>query len=192
MAAAGPKADQSKVHLVGPRRELGFVPPDLRRLDEVECELLAIPFFADLRPLRGAAGLVDWRTGGFLSRLAIRGRIDGESGELTLLPSAGRLAVDKLLLVGVGPSASFGPEVFDDATERILQALTGARIRSAAIELPGRSIGAMGAADAMERFLRIARRFDELDELILVEGPMAQRAMEPVLERERRRSRARI
>ena len=44
----------------------------------------------------------------------------------------------------------------------------------------------------MERFLKSVRDFEELDELILVEGQMAQRAMEPVLERERRRTRARV
>ncbi len=178
--------------LLGPRRELGFVPPDLRKLDELECELLALPLFADLRPMRGAAGLVDWRLAGFLSRLTIRGRVDGEGGELTLLPAAGRLAVDKVLLVGIGESTAFDGDRFDEATTRILETLTHARIRTAAIELPGRSIGAIDPAEAMERFLRIARAYgEEIDELVLIEGPMAQRAMEPVVERERRRSRAR-
>ncbi len=174
------------------RRELAFVSPDLRRLDGVESEVLALPFFSDLRPLRGAAGLVDWRMGGFLSKLLIRGRIDGSPGELTLLPSRERLSVDKLLLVGLGRSDELTPERFDDAVRHILEAATKARMRSCVIELPGRATGAMPPADAMERFLKLVRDFEELDELILVEGQMAQRAMEPVLERERRRTRARV
>ena len=174
------------------RRELAFVSPDLRRLDGVESEVLALPFFSDLRPLRGAAGLVDWRMCGFLSKLLIRGRIDGSPSELTLLPSSERLSVDKILLVGLGASNGFTPKRFDDAVRRILEAATRARMRSCVLELPGRNIGAIRPADAMERFLKIVRDFDELDELILVEGQMAQRAMEPVLERERRRTRARV
>lgn len=174
------------------RRELAFVAPDLRRLDGVESEVLALPFFSDLRPLRGAAGLVDWRLCGFLSKLLIRGRIDGAPGELTLLPSGDRLGVEKVLLVGLGTSESFTPQRFDDTLRRILETATRARMRSCVLELPGRSTGAIRAADAMERFLRIVRDFDELDELLIVEGQMAQRAMEPVLERERRRTRARV
>lgn len=174
------------------RRELAFVSPDLRRLDGVESEVLALPFFSDLRPLRGAAGLVDWRMCGFLSKLLIRGRIDGSPGELTLLPSRERLSVDKILLVGLGASVDFSLKRFDDAVQRILEAATRARMRSCVLELPGRSTGAIAPADAMERFLESIRDFEELDELILVEGQMAQRAMEPVLERERRRTRARV
>ncbi len=173
------------------RRELAFVSPDLRRLDGVESEVLALPFFSDLRPLRGAAGLVDWRMCGFLSKLLIRGQVDGSVGELTLLPSAERLTVDKILLVGLGESEAFEPKRFDAAVRQVLQTATRARMRSCVLELPGRSIGAIPPADAMERFLRIVRDFEELDELLLVEGQMAQRAMEPVLERERRRTRAR-
>ena len=188
MPAASPEgAPPSRASL---RRELAFVPPDLRRLDAVESEVLALPFFADLRPLRGAAGLVDWRLCGFLSKLLIRGRIDGRPGELTLLPGSGRLAVDKVLLVGLGTEASFDAHRFDRIVGEILAALTLARVRSAVLELPGRCTGAIAPAPAMEHFLRVARGYDELDELILVEGQMAQRAMEPVLERERRRSRA--
>lgn len=174
------------------RRELAFVSPDLRRLDGVESEVLALPFFSDLRPLRGAAGLVDWRLCGFLSKLLIRGRMAGEPGELTLMPSRGRLSVDKVLLVGLGASDAFTPRRFDDAVTRILETATRARMRSCTLELPGRNIGAIAAADAMERFLKIIRDYDELDELLLVEGQMAQRAMDPVLERERRRTRARV
>lgn len=57
--------------------EVSFVVPDLRRLDELKSEAIALAFFEDERPLRGAMGLLDWRLCGALSRLILRGRASG-------------------------------------------------------------------------------------------------------------------
>ena len=50
-----------------------FALPELAQLDELRCEALALPFFSDERPLRGALGLVDWRLCGMVSSLIIEG-----------------------------------------------------------------------------------------------------------------------
>ena len=52
---------------------------------------LVAPFFADDRPLRGAAGRVDWRLCGLLATRSSRGRLPSELGEAVLCPSGGRL-----------------------------------------------------------------------------------------------------
>jgi hypothetical protein len=51
-------------------------------------------------------------------------------------------------------------------------------------------VQAVAAADAFETFVRAALHRDDHDELIVLEPYAAQREMEPVLERERRRARA--
>jgi hypothetical protein len=50
---------------------VSFLASDLGKWDSLEQvpETLVLPFFADERPLRGAAGLCDWRLCGRLSRL---------------------------------------------------------------------------------------------------------------------------
>ena len=175
--------------------ELAFLSPDLRRFDEAPSELVVLPLFSDVRPLRGAAGLVDWRLCGFLSKLIIRGRVAAQFGEQTLLPGAGRLPFDKVLLFGLGERSAFDVERFDEAMLRIFRALDRLNTRAAALELPGRAVGAIEAALAAERLHSVARRCDalnQLDDLVVVESPAGQRAMEPVIEQERRRSRARL
>ena len=48
---------------------LSVLPLDLARWDETARDCLVLPVFKDDRPLRGAAGLADWRLCGRLSRL---------------------------------------------------------------------------------------------------------------------------
>lgn len=170
--------------------DVHFVPPDLRRLDALKSEALCIPFFEDERPLRGALGLVDWRLCGLLSRLIMRSRISGARGETVLVPARPKLTVEKLLLFGGGPRAQFDEDVFTQGVAHMLTTLTRARVRASVVVLPGRALGLIAPVRAMEIFLRVAAGTEEHDEITLVEEAEAQRAMEPVLERERRRARA--
>jgi hypothetical protein len=63
-----------------------FLPVDLHRWDRgPAADVLAVPVWSDLRPLRGAAGLLDWRLCGRLSQLLREGRLCGALGN-RLLP----------------------------------------------------------------------------------------------------------
>jgi len=170
--------------------DVHFVPPDLRRLDALKSEALCVPFFSDERPLRGALGLVDWRLCGLISRLILRSRISGARGETVLVPARPKLTVEKLLLFGVGPTAELDEQAFADGVAHMLTTLTRARVRASVVVLPGRALGLIPPVRAMEIFLRVAAGTEEHDEITLVEDADAQRSMEPVVERERRRARA--
>ncbi|HRK01371.1 MAG TPA: M17 family peptidase N-terminal domain-containing protein [Oligoflexia bacterium] len=58
------------------------------------------------RPLKGAAGEIDWRLKGFLSRFLIRGHITGKTGEVTYVPVIVRGTTRHILLVGTHENAS--------------------------------------------------------------------------------------
>jgi hypothetical protein len=58
--------------------------------------------------------------------------------------------------------------------------------------LPGRVLGLVTPVQAMEVFLEVAAQHPDHDDVTLVEEADAQRAMEPVFERDRRRARAYI
>ncbi|MDH3842567.1 MAG: hypothetical protein OES69_01410, partial [Myxococcales bacterium] len=58
-----------------------FIPPEQSSMDELQTELILLPFFEDERPLRGAAGLIDWRLCGALSRRLAGGDLRGSFGE---------------------------------------------------------------------------------------------------------------
>ena len=58
---------------------------DLAKWDEADRDALVLPIFADERPLRGAAGLCDWRLNGRLSRLVRAKRATGTRDFTTAL-----------------------------------------------------------------------------------------------------------
>ncbi len=172
--------------------EVRFVAPDLRCLDELKCEALALPFFEDERPLPGALGLVDWRMCGEISRLLLRGRARGALDEKILVPTRRRLTIDKLFLFGAGSSESFDSDRFCAVVERMLVTLDRAKVRASVLRLPGPSSERIAPERAMELFLERAAAHPEQDQVTLIEELEAQRAMVPVVERERRRVRAEV
>lgn len=170
--------------------EVRFVAPDLRRLDQLKSEALALPFFEDVRPLRGAVGLVDWRLGGMVSRVLIRGHATGRETDTLLMPTRHRLPFEKLILFGVGKLEDLDEARFDAVIRRMLDTLDRTKVRASVIALPGRVVGAISPEAAMRLFLRRASEHPEQDSTTLIEDAEAQRAMQPVVEQERRRERA--
>ena len=170
--------------------EIRFVAPDLEALDALKCEAILAAFFSDDRPLSGALGLIDWRLCGFLSNQLVRGTVLGTFGETVLVPLRPRFGVDKLFLLGLGPEKDFDHVALLGATTRMLQIVARAKVRTSALVLPGRSTGCIAAVDAMESFVVASRGHGEQDELILLEPANAQREMDPIVQRERRRARA--
>jgi hypothetical protein len=167
--------------------EVRFVVPDLRRLDQLKSEALALPFFEDERPLRGALGLVDWRLCGQVSKLLVRGRARGATGETVLVPTRPRLPFEKLILFGAGKKDDLDAVRFVAIVERMLTTLDRARVRASVLALP-RHGDKVPAARAMEIFLVLAARHREQDQATLIEDADAQRAMMPIVEREKRKA----
>src|SRR5580692_2734692 len=121
--------------------DIRFLAPELCRLDEASVELCACTIWSDVRPVRGLAGLLDWRLGGRLSALLASGFVTGEAGEALLLPGKPHVPFEKVLVVGMGVRAEFGDATFREALQRIVRALDGLRVRRAVVELPGRADG---------------------------------------------------
>jgi hypothetical protein len=145
---------------------------------------MALPIFADERPLRGAAGLCDWRLTGRLSRLIKRGRFSGALGETLLVPPAGgRLPFSRLLLYGLGPSAGFDDATFKRAAAELRRVMHRAGLSSYAVQLPGRSSERVAARRALELWHEAARA-DKLEaQVTLIELPGAQKELADLLRR---------
>jgi hypothetical protein len=170
--------------------DVRFVAPDLRKLDLLDAEAFALPVHSDERPLRGATGLLDWRLCGRFSRLVVRGRLTGQEGERLLVPTGGRLAFEKVVLVGAGPSAAFDRAHAVRTIRAMLEVLDGLRVRRAALALPGRTWELFAATDAMDVVSPMILEPHEQDALTIVEHPDEHRAMQRALESARRRHRA--
>ena len=167
--------------------EFRFVAPDLRRLDDASAELLACCVWSDQRPMRGLAGLLDWRLAGRLSMLARDGFVVGQLGELLFVPGRPRLRFEKVLVLGAGARADFGEDAFRSVVTHLLRALEGLRVRRAVVELPGRADGLIDAERAADLVLECVGDSPLHDAWWLVEEPDGQRRIAQRAVDERRR-----
>lgn len=106
------------------------------RLDRIGADILVAPFFESHRPLRGPVAHVDWRLSGLLSAELVAGRIRGARGEATLLISAGRLQVPRVIALGMGPKPGFSERDLEDVAEGLVPRLIALRVGRVAIALP--------------------------------------------------------
>jgi hypothetical protein len=111
-------------------------------------ESLALSFFDDERPLRGAAGLADWRLCGRLSRLIESGRCKGESGESLMMPAGPRLPFERIFLFGLGGSGTLDDKALETHAGWMLDVLQRAKVDHYALQLPGRATCLIGARRA--------------------------------------------
>jgi hypothetical protein len=169
--------------------ELRFLAPDIRVLDGASVELCASTVWSDERPVRGLAGLLDWRLGGRVSALLKSGFFRGDLGEALLLPGKPHLPFEKVLVIGMGPRAEFGDERFRQVLLRIASALEQLRIRKAVVELPGRATGAIAPEAAVTLTLESVGASPDHDTWWLVETPADQKRTEVRAAEERRRVR---
>ncbi len=168
--------------------EFRFVAPDLRKLDAAHAELLACGVFSDERPMRGLAGLLDFRMAGRLSRLARDGFLVGDVGEVVFVPGHPKLPFEKILVLGLGAKASFGEETFRRVVGRLLRTLEGLHVRRAIVELPGRGHGLMEPERAAEIVLQSVGDSPAHDAWWLVEEADAQRRVGRRAHDDRRRT----
>lgn len=162
--------------------QLHFVEADLRAIDGASGELIACAVFADERPLRGLAGLLDWRLAGKLSALARSGFLTGAHDEVVLVPGRPRLPFEKILVLGLGARTAFDDDVIRQALARLASALEGLRVKRALVELPGRASGCATPERAAELLLECAEGALEDEMWTLVderdaEGPMATKLL---------------
>ena len=165
-----------------------FVSAAPRSLDELQTEVIVVPFFSDERPLRGAAGLIDWRLCGALSRKLMAGYLAGSFGEKALLTNPGKLKSEAILLVGLGDSSAVDRSLAEKACALIAEALRDANVSTAALALPGRSMGLLSALEAMQLWLAASPRDGNLEELSIIELAQEHRALDSLFDGLRRQA----
>ncbi len=156
---------------------VSFLASDLGKWDAAEGapETLVLPFFADERPLRGAAGLCDWRLCGRLSRLLQSTRVAGKWGEVTMYPPGKRLPFRRLLLVGLGAADRFDEKAAREASRVIADKMLKLGQTRYALVPPGRSTGRLSARRALEIYLEEAQRAQAAVDVVVVESVAGQK-----------------
>jgi hypothetical protein len=133
--------------------KLSILAADLGKWDESDRDALLLPIFEDERPLRGAAGLCDWRLCGRLSRLLKKHKASGGKGETLLMPPGKRLRFGRLVLFGLGRSKDYDENRYRADIRWIRKVAADAGITDYCLEPPGRATGLIGARRALELWL---------------------------------------
>jgi hypothetical protein len=162
---------------------LTVLPLDLARWDETTRDCLVLPVFKDDRPLRGAAGLADWRMCGRLSRLVSAHRATSEQGETLLLPPGRRLKFRRVMWFGLGDAKGYTDDRFRQDLAWILGVVSRAGVADWALQLPGRASGLIGARRAVEIILEDQLLVDQ--PITLLEDPAGQKDIAELLRSQR-------
>jgi hypothetical protein len=162
---------------------LTVLPLDLARWDESARDCLALPVFRDDRPLRGAAGLADWRLCGRLSRLIRDKRASADPGETMMMPPGRRLRFSRILWFGLGDAKAYSEARFRSDLSRILGVVRQAGVTDWALQMPGRASGLIGARRAIEIVLEDPELAAQ--SLAIVEDPAGQKDIAELLRSQR-------
>ncbi len=156
--------------------EIRFLPTDLARWDQVGGDLFTVCLWSDVRPLRGPAGLLDWRLNGKLSLWIRQGRLSGADDEKTLVPTT-RVPWRTVLALGLGPSTSFSEDKYRVALTRVFETMRGLGLRTVAMALPGREADRITPERALELLVELAREEPTVSDFTVVDSQPAVRAM---------------
>jgi hypothetical protein len=162
---------------------LSVLPLDLSRWDEAKRDCLALPVFKDDRPLRGAAGLVDWRMCGRLSKLLKGKRASADKGETMLLPPGRRLGFTRILWFGLGDAKGYSEDRFRKDLAWISGVVGRAGAKDWSLQLPGRASGLIGARRAVEIILDEQLLGDQT--VAILEDPAGQKDIAELLRQAR-------
>jgi hypothetical protein len=159
-----------------------FLPVDLHRWDRGPGgDVLVVPIWSDVRPLRGAAGLLDWRLCGKISQMIREGRVSGSAGEKLLLVT-GRVPWRRILGIGAGPSDAFGDGACRATLECALAAARGIGAESMAIAIPGRDLDLVKPDPAVRCLIELVEKSTRTDgrwlrQLTIIDAPQATKTM---------------
>ena len=162
---------------------LTVLPLDLARWDEAARDTLVLPVFRDDRPLRGAAGLADWRLCGRLSRLVKQSRATADAREVMMLPPGRRLRFSKILWFGLGDAKGYNEDRFRTDLAWIVDVVAKAGVTEWALQMPGRASGLIGARRAIEIVLEDRALADQ--KISVIEDPAGQKDIAELLRAQR-------
>jgi hypothetical protein len=106
----------------------------LQDIKKVDAESIVVGFFQDVRPLKGAAGQLDWVLCGALSSLLLKSKLRGAIGDIALLTSGGKVPSQKIFLVGLGTKAGFSTSSLRVAVKTAIACVAGAGVTNVAME----------------------------------------------------------
>ncbi len=163
--------------------QITYLSVDLGRWDRSPGgDVLVVPLWTDVRPLRGVAGLLDWRLNGRLSQMLREEKLRGELGEKMLFLND-RVPWKHILAVGLGATDEFNEHAFKTGLRSAFDSFRGLGIKSVALALPGRDMERITPERAMRMLVALMGSPEEqnpmasIEALTIIDVPAAIKAM---------------
>ncbi len=138
-------------------------------LDKIQAELAIIFAFEDIRPLKGQAGMLDWRLNGQLSRFMLEHRFNAAKGEALLMPSGGRVAVDQLMILGLGQVGQINDQNIPQYLSLMLSKLMGKKSHSFCLTMSDLASGLFEWRNTVRLFISMLSGKEEDYQIHLLE-----------------------
>jgi hypothetical protein len=144
---------------------------DLPVLDAVCDDAMVALIYADEKPPRGLAGLIDWRTDGTISRMAAAGRISGEYAECVLFSTNNRTACGFILFFGLGRKRELTLDRLRAAGALVGGKLAKANVKRFALGLPAAEDDRIAWGEALATFLAAIAEEGRWESVTIVDDP---------------------
>jgi len=118
------------------------------RLEAWEGDALVVNLFEGVTSPGGATGAADAALGGAVSELIATGELTGKLGQVAVLHTRGALPARRVLVVGLGPRDSFGPEAARRAAAAAAKRAQELGARTLATIAHGAGVGGLDPARA--------------------------------------------
>lgn len=91
-------------------------------LEETPANVLVVNLFEGVKIPAGATGAIDIALDGLISKfIIVKEGFDGKFGKMYLLPTYGKIAAEKVLLVGLGKNKDFTPNRLRELSAKIIK-----------------------------------------------------------------------
>ena len=92
------------------------------RLEEISANVLVVNLFEGVKIPAGATGAIDNALDGLISKFVIgKEGFDGKFGKMYVLPTYGKIAADKVLVVGLGKNKDFSPNRIRELSAKVIK-----------------------------------------------------------------------
>lgn len=113
-------------------------------------EAIIVNLFEGVDQPGGATGAVDREMGGLISDLMASGEIRGKEGEVTILHTKGKIAPERVLVIGLGKQSAFDINAIRAAGALACQTLKRIGVQKAATIIHGAGAGSIDIENAIQ------------------------------------------
>lgn len=121
------------------------------QITETSCDVLIVNLFEDVKSPSGAAGAVDKALDGLITSYVIeKENFKGKLGEIYVLPTYGKIAADKVIIVGLGKTEEFNFGKIREISAKAIRKAISLKAEKICSIVHGAGVAALDAAECAQ------------------------------------------